>query len=113
MSCIATGCRTSWAPFGGRCPASSPQPGVGVLHPGQGAGIAARGRVGNPVLPGAGPTRLSGGEAALPGFLEEFALDPVGVRVPAFTQEQCGLPLGHRVAGRKADRGKSLPLPRR
>ncbi|SCF90474.1 hypothetical protein GA0115254_123812 [Streptomyces sp. Ncost-T10-10d] len=32
-ACIATGCKASRFPLGGRCPASSPQPGVGVPHP--------------------------------------------------------------------------------
>lgn len=61
-------------PLGGRYPASSPQPRGGVPHPGQGAGVAARGRVTDPVLPGAGPTRLCGDEAASSGALESLLL---------------------------------------
>lgn len=38
-------------------------------------------------------------------------LDPVGVRVPAFPQEQFGPPLAHHVPGRQADRGKSPARP--
>lgn len=42
---------------------------------------------------------------------QELALDPVGVRVPAFAQEQFGLPLGHHIPGREADRGQAPALP--
>ncbi|MFE5097750.1 hypothetical protein ACFRCI_47720 [Streptomyces sp. NPDC056638] len=38
-------------------------------------------------------------------LLQELALDPVGVRVPALPKEQFDLPLGHHVADRQADRG--------
>ncbi len=43
--------------------------------------------------------------------LQALALDPVSVRVPAFPQEQLGLPLGHHVPGREADRGQALAPP--
>jgi hypothetical protein len=42
---------------------------------------------------------------------QELALDPVSVRVPAFPQEQFGLPLGHHAPGRQAERGQAPALP--
>lgn len=48
------------------------------------------------------PVRVVRGQA--------LALDPVGVRVAAFPQEQFGLPLGHHVTGREADRGQAPAL---
>ena len=50
--------------------------------------------------------------AGIVARLQALALDPVGVRVPAFPQEQFGLPLGHHVPGREADRGQA-PAPSR
>lgn len=54
--------------------------------------------------------RPPGTGRALP-LRQELALDPVGVRMPAFSQEQFGLPLGHHVPGRQADCGQTASLP--
>lgn len=42
---------------------------------------------------------------------QEPALDPVGVRVPALLREEFGLPLGHHVPVRQAERGQAPALP--
>ncbi|OKJ29848.1 hypothetical protein AMK24_29385 [Streptomyces sp. CB02366] len=44
-------------------------------------------------------------------LVQELALDPVGIGVPAFPQEELGLPLAHHVPGRQAERGQAPALP--
>ncbi|MEV4193279.1 hypothetical protein [Streptomyces toxytricini] len=46
----------------------------------------------------------------LPSAREDL-FDPVCVRVPALAEEEFGLPLGHHVPGRQADRGQASALP--
>lgn len=70
----STQCRLRGGPLSGRCSASSPQPGVRVPHPGQGAGVAAGGGAADAVLPGPGPARLCAVEPADTGSLEPLAL---------------------------------------
>ncbi|NEC80138.1 hypothetical protein G3I38_13070 [Streptomyces sp. SID7958] len=53
------------------------------------------------------PPRLRRGLA----LRQELPLDPVGVRVPALPQEEFGLPLGHHIPSRQAERGQAPALP--
>lgn len=69
----STQCRLRGGPLSGRRSASSPQPGVRVPHPGQGAGVAAGGGAADAVLPGPGPARLCAVEPADTGSLEPLA----------------------------------------